>query len=151
VEASGARGVSPAMEGFYQRRTRATGHFFTQDQIHSMQARMVTDILRRVPGANVRTVAGTQGGGQAVSMGRTTGASGNRACDAIYYVNGQLFPVSADVGINAFVRPHDIEAMEVYSGAARIPSEFNTGMRGTRCGVVVIWTRSGPAARARSN
>jgi hypothetical protein len=151
VEANALRAMPAAIQGFYQRRSRAAGHFFTREQIGAMHPRAFTDILRRVPGANVRNVTGPQGGSQVVNMGRSTGASGSRSCDAVYFVNGMPFPVASDIGINAYIRPQDIEALEVYSGASRIPSEFNTGMKSSRCGVVVIWTRSGPSARSAGN
>jgi hypothetical protein len=35
----------------------------------------------------------------------------------------------------------DLEAMEIYTGTARVPLEFELG--NASCGVVVLWTRTG--------
>jgi hypothetical protein len=57
-----------------------------------------------------------------------------------------------DRGLDDF-SPHDIAAIEVYTGAARIPAEFNVTGRdqprwrtdqivgNPRCGVIALWTR----------
>lgn len=42
------------------------------------------------------------------------------------------------------VNPSEIEAMEIYSGPASIPAEFNTG---DVCGAIVIWTAEGGRRR----
>jgi hypothetical protein len=143
VAVVGRGGFSPEMAGFHQRRERGTGFYFTREEISSMRARTVTDVLRRVPGASIESIPGSFGNRQAIQMGRTTGVSGGRRCEAIYIVNGQYFPISTDVGINGFVRADEIEGMEVYSGSSRIPPQFN--VNNARCGVIVIWTRNGPS------
>lgn len=144
VEVEGRGRMSAGMVGFHERRERATGFFFTADDIAAMQARLVTDLLRRVPGATVQSIEGPYGRSQVVRMGRALGAAGARECSAVYYMDGIPFPVSADVGINTYVSIRDIEGVEVYSGTSRIPSRFNTGQMNTRCGVIAIWTRTGP-------
>jgi hypothetical protein len=35
-------------------------------------------------------------------------------------------------------------AVEVYAGTSQVPQEFSSGMYNTRCGIVIVWTRSGP-------
>jgi len=143
VDVHALRTMPAHIRAFYERRSRGNGHFFTREQIGTMRARDVTDVLRRVPGAAIRNVSGPQGTSQSVQMGRTTGISGARSCEAAFYMNGMPFPVRSDVGINSFVRPHEIEGIEVYSGASRVPSQFSASTHNTRCGVVVIWTRGG--------
>jgi hypothetical protein len=39
----------------------------------------------------------------------------------------------------------DIEALEVYTGASDVAGEF--AGRNAGCGVIVIWTKSGPSRR----
>jgi len=144
VEVQAMRAMAPELRGFYERRSRGSGHFFTHEDIGRMQARAFTDVLRRVPGVNVRPGSGRYGSNNTIQMGRATGISGSRACPVLYYMNGQPFPVSPEIGINHFVRPDEIAALEVYSGSSRVPSQFHASRHNARCGVVVIWTRSGP-------
>lgn len=135
--------LPPQLQGFYDRRSRGNGHFFTREQIERMQPRQLTDVLRRVPGVMVDGVPGPFGTSQMVQTGRTTGLAGQRSCPLVYYVNGAPFRVSADIGINNFIRPEDVAGIEVYTGAAGLPPQFNSGIQNSRCGVIVIWTRRG--------
>jgi hypothetical protein len=136
---------SPRLAGFYQRRERGVGYYYTQDDVKSSQARLFTDILRRVPGARVQTVQGPFGTTHVVQLGRTTGLS--RSCPLLYYMNGTPFRLGADADINDYVAPDDIAGVEVYTGTSRIPAAFNSGPNDARCGVVVIWTRDGSGPR----
>ncbi len=53
------------------------------------------------------------------------------------YVDGQELS-SADIDLT--LNPGDISAVEVYTGGAQMPPEFNRPAPG-RCGVIVIWTK----------
>jgi hypothetical protein len=142
IEATGARARTPALEGFYARRDRGAGTYFTRREIEAMNAREVTDILRRVPGARVVMIQGPFGATNVLQLVRSQGTS-VRPCPISYYVNGVPFPVRYEIGIDAYVRAQDLEAMEVYSGTSRIPSEFTSAGQTSRCGVVAVWTRVG--------
>ena len=142
--------MSPGLRGFHERRERGGGHFFTREQIERMHARLVTDILRRVPGVQIQAVPGPYETSYIIRMGRATGGMGSRPCPALFYVNGSPFPVKSDLAINQFVAPDDIEAVEVYTGTSRIPPEFSSNMHNSRCGVVAIWTRIGTYGRTPS-
>ena len=128
--------IPPHLRGFEERRQRGQGRFFTRAQIDKMHARSVTDILRRVPGFQFQPA---KMDGSSVQTGRT----GVRVCPVMYYINGSPFPVSADQSINSFLDSDGVEAIEVYSGSSSIPSQFNSTMYSSRCGVIVIWTRIG--------
>ena len=153
VEVTGARAATPQLVGFLERRDRGLGHFFTRADIESMNARDLTDILRRVPGARVVPVAGPFGTTNVLQLSRSQSAPNGRTCPILYYVNGVPFPVRTDIGIDAYLRAQDVEAVEVYSGSSRIPPEFTSTGQTSRCGVVGLWTRIGngrggkPAAR----
>lgn len=138
---------SPGTGGFEERRARGNGHFFTREEIDKMQARQITDVLRRVPGMRIQTGSGPFGGSQTAQTGRNVGSSGSRTCPMAYYMNGTPFSLTNDVSINHYLMPDDVVAMEVYSGASQIPSQFNSTGSTSRCGVVVIWTRSGVDAK----
>ncbi|HEX9310261.1 MAG TPA: carboxypeptidase regulatory-like domain-containing protein [Gemmatimonadaceae bacterium] len=142
VEVTGDTMIVPGMQGFQERKARGTGKFFTREDIERMQVRLFTDILRRVPGMQVQSTNGAYGAGYSVQSGRTQGISGGRTCPVLFYVNGAPFPLTGDIAINNFISPDEVAAVEVYMGASQIPAQFNTSLNNSRCGVVVIWTRS---------
>ena len=144
VEVTGQTTSARSVGGFFQRRERGLGFFLTGEEIAQLQARSLTDVLRRVPGAGIGGPQGNFGQRRGVQMGRGTGISGGQNCEAAFYVNGQPFPVSAtDQGIDAYVRPADVAGLEVYSGASTIPPQFASATN-SRCGAIVIWTWNGP-------
>jgi hypothetical protein len=127
--------VPAALRGFEERRARGPGVFFTRDEITRLQPRQLTDVLRRVPGVQVRSVNGTYGDNQSVIM------RGSR-CQMMFYVNGSPLPISADVPINHFVAIEEVVAIEVYA-PSEMPPQFNSTSYNARCGLVSVWTRSG--------
>jgi hypothetical protein len=131
------------LAGFYERRERGSGTFYTRDEIATMQVRLVTDVLRRVPGAQLQPVTGPFGTAHELTFGRGSGSAGFRACRVAYFVDGVVFDVAPDLGINSFVPVQDVAGIEVYSGSSRIPSQFNSSTGNSRCGVVAIWTWDG--------
>lgn len=147
VKVTADANFSPGMGGFEERRGHGNGKFFNRADIEKMQARQVTDVLRRVPGMRIQGGTGPFGGSQTAQTGRNAGSAGSRICPMAYYLNGTPFPLSNDVSINHYVTPDEVVAMEVYTGASQIPAEFNSTITTSRCGVVVIWTRIGVDAR----
>jgi hypothetical protein len=144
VEVRGAAALLPAMQGFEERRTRGKGHFFNRAEIARMQPRVLTDVLRRVPGVQVgAATGGSFGGNEMVRMDRAIGATGMRQCPVLFYINGMPFQITGDMSINQYVAPEEVIGVEIYSGSSQIPSEFQAGLMNSRCGVIVIWTRVG--------
>lgn len=131
----------PEIKGFLQRKGRGNGKFLTRDEIDGMQARVFTDVLRRVPGMKIDPREGNFGPSYAVQSTRTEGTNGGRGCPVLFYVNGVPFPVSSNLEINNYVALNEVAAVEVYTGASQIPSQFNSSTLNARCGVIVIWTR----------
>jgi outer membrane receptor for ferrienterochelin and colicins len=120
-----------ADRGFFERRRSAHGTFFTREEISAIQPRHLSDLLRTVTGIHVG--APSFGG---LPPARSRGPSGSgRQCPIQFYVDGTL--------THAFnideVMPRDVEGLEIYRGAATVPSVFNRGT--ANCGVIVIWTR----------
>lgn len=149
VEITAEPRVNPLYQGFLDRKARGLGSFFDRKDIDAMQPRLLTDVLRRVPGLRLETAGEGFGSGNRIQSARSSGAGGDRICPMEFYVNGSPMPLPRDGGgINHFITPEEVVGVEVYNGASQIPPQFNSGMYNTRCGVIVIWTRSGPEARS---
>lgn len=126
--------------GFWQRRDRNMGYYFTREDIEKARPMRTADLFRRVPGAKV--LRGPNGLGQLVTFERYRRIDGS-ICAAMLFVDGRAYIPSA-AGLDDFP-PDEVEAIEAYSGSSRVPAEFNAvgKQRGIepRCGVIVIWTR----------
>lgn len=126
--------------GFWERRQRNIGYYFTREDIEKARPLRTADLFRRVPGAKV--LRGSNGLGQLVTFERIRRIDGT-VCPATFYVDGRPY-VPSPAGLDDFP-PDDIEAIEAYSGSARLPAQFNAvgKQRGVEpmCGVIVIWTR----------
>jgi hypothetical protein len=131
--------VTPGIRGFEERRSRGPGVFFRRDDIERMQPRVLTDVLRRVPGLQIRPVRGGLGNNVSVQ------ARGSD-CPMLFYMNGSAFSLPPDQPINDFVAPEEVVALEIYSGSSEIPVQFS---HNNRCGVIMVWTRYGPEISRR--
>ena len=56
-------------------------------------------------------------------------------------------PDATSGGLDAFVAPADIRAIEVYHSSSGTPLQFQS-VRNAQCGSIVIWTKAGPQRRA---
>lgn len=114
--------VPSRLEGFYERRARGAGDFFTQRDIERMNPMRVADVLR--------TVAGFTPSSRGVNPP-------SRCNRATVWVNGA--PIRGNIN-NALdtVSPYDVQAMEVYKGVGELPPEY--GAFGSTC-AILIWTK----------
>jgi len=139
----------PAMRGYLERRSRGAGKFFNREEIEKMHARLFTDILRRVPGMQIQSVTGNSSSGYTVRSGRNGESVGaGRNCPVLFYMNGMPFPTGLD-GVNSYISPEEVEAVEVYTGASELPAQFNATAYNARCGVVLIWTLNGSDSKKK--
>lgn len=118
-----SRPASPAMRGFEQRRRTTAGSFITRQDVEAAHAVVLSDLLRRVPGARVVP----------------TGVSGHNVllrggCQPALWIDG--IRAASLVSFDLLAQPMDIEGIEVYRGP-ETPARFGTNS----CGAIVIWTR----------
>jgi len=114
-----------------------------------MHARLFTDVLRRVPGMQIQSITGNNSSGYTVRSGRNGESVGaGRNCPVLFYMNGMPFPTGID-GVNSYISPEEVEAVEVYTGASELPAQFNATAYNARCGVVLIWTLNGSDSKKK--
>jgi hypothetical protein len=120
-----------ANTGFYSRQAGGIGQFVTRSQIEARRPGQLSDMLRGMPGVQLRPTAFRD---SQASMGRTP--TGARRCSIQYFIDG--VPTVAGFNIDD-IPPGDIEALEIYYGSSQIPVQFNR--QNAICGVIVVWTR----------
>lgn len=131
------RGTSAvAAPGFGERKRRLNAVFVDRQRIDRERPMQLTDLLRGAPGIRLQPMRSLTGVNYVPQMRRAASLSGH--CPMSYYVDGMEFEPS-EQGINADIRPAEIEALEVYQ-PSQVPAQFSSG-RSARCGVLVIWTR----------
>lgn len=130
--------VHPMLRGFETRRALGVGTFMRQEDILKAQPRSVTDVLRRVPGLQIRPVPGPYGTNLSVVQ------RGSR-CPVMFFLNGSPFPI-LEAPITNFVSVEELIAVEVYN-PSELPAQFNSSASASRCGMVGLWTQYGRTAR----
>jgi hypothetical protein len=147
--------VPARFEAVYARAARSNGKFFSRQDIQQLNPYDVKSLLNLVPTVQTNdrgiTFQRCQAGlsGQSIAPGLKNNAGNQQAKVQIYIdgtrMTGRAFSSSDSTGpgneardVLRLVNPRDIEAMEVYSGVARIPAEFLNDA----CAVIAIWTKS---------
>lgn len=123
--------VNFRMRDFELRRASGRGQYLTDEQIQRSGASNIQDAVRGMRGVDL-DCSGTAFAGCRIRMARAP-----QRCSPEYYVDGQ---VDNDFGPSTPIR--DVIGIEVYTGPTDVPGEF--AGRNSGCGVVVLWTRSGP-------
>jgi hypothetical protein len=135
MESRASLGPQAALAMFERHRdARSGGAFIERADIELRHPHRLSDIVRSLPGVDMHANSVT--GEYEVRMARS-GSGYGRDCPVEFWIDGSRAP-----GLNIDdIRPGDVEAMEIYKGAATLPPEFN-GARGTAaCGTIAIWTR----------
>lgn len=139
LEATVERPDGPVMAGFNQRRREGFGTFFTREELKALHTTTrVREVLTTVPGVRVSE---HQGFGEYLEINR-------QSCPPKLLVDGQVWvrPPLEDMDADPMkefmdMRVGDIEAIELYKGAAQVPALFAGSDAG--CGVVAVWLRRG--------
>jgi hypothetical protein len=141
--------VSPGLRAFEERRASGGGYFITEKEIRKWDNGSMTNVIRTIPGIDIRcdNIHGMASGACHAATNRAKGklALSDNGCLVDIYMDGSLF--YTDVGPRGFQSDADLQklaanqfaAVEFYSGAARIPVQYNK--TGSSCGVLLLWTR----------
>jgi hypothetical protein len=119
------------LAGFWERRERGFGSFVTREQIEQREARDFVDLVRTIPSVRVGTGSN---GRNSIRFNRSIVG---KDCPPQYFVDGMRIENGSP---DEFV-PDDVEAIEIYPGAATLPVQFAPRPMSYTCGAVVIWTR----------
>lgn len=130
-------------KGFYERQDSNLGQFVTPEEIAIRPWRRFSEVLRSVPGVELRDVC-TPHCAQLIRMA----ASSVSQCVPTFYVDGRRINVRPDarsrweprglIDLDALAVGSDLAAVEVYRSIAETPAQFYG-----RCGSIVIWTKRG--------
>lgn len=126
-----ANAVDAGMAGFEQRRKTGFGYYYDTEALKQRSARTVADFLRTTPGV---TITPGMNGRDQVTLRGITSSSGR--CIPAVFIDGAKVAVPDGV-IDDVINQNDVRALEVYTGTASIPLEFQTN---TGCGAVVLWS-----------
>lgn len=135
VTVEAERSLGPRYANFERRRRTGGGQYLTREQIERGQFSTLQDIARSLRGVNVECSGGAQGCN--IRMVRAP-----MRCLPEYIIDDNVDNI---FGPTMPVR--DIEGMEVYTGPADVPGEY--AGRNAGCGVIVIWTKSGPPRKKK--
>ena len=123
---------APRYVDFERRRLNGRGQYLVKDDIEKAGYGSLQDAMRGLRGVNVDCGGGN---GCVIRMARAP-----MRCSPEYIIDERT-----DNTFGPFTPIRDIEGIEVYTGPSDVPGEF--AGRSAGCGVVVVWTRSGPTPK----
>ncbi len=126
--------------GFERRRRGAAGTFFDSDIVRRRSPYSVLQLLYEVP--SIRVLGS---GFQRTFIMRGGTGLGFNGCPPAFFLNGARMPADMLSELDLFVRPHELEGMEVYRGMV-VPPEFNVS---GACGAIAVWTKRNPRSPMR--
>lgn len=132
VAVQDAAPLSYRLADFERRRRTGRGHYLTDGEIRASGANTLQGAVRGIRGVEFDC--------RADAVCRIHMARAPNNCDPDYVVDSR---VDNMFGPTTPIR--DIVGLEIYSGPSDVPGEF--AGRNAGCGVIVIWTRFGPAGK----
>jgi hypothetical protein len=125
--------VPPHLRGFYERKLVGIGHFMTAEDIDAAGAAATSTLLQRVPG--IMVTDGAMFGTRTIRTLR----GGSHCGPVLIYLDGVRVSQLWQGDIDFLTDPRRLGAVEVYTGAAQIPVQYNP--TGSACGVILLWSR----------
>jgi hypothetical protein len=117
--------------GFTDRKKSGLGHYLTRDQIESHLPQSISDVFTTMPGLSLDY----SGGRPVIKSSRSSGGG----C-VNYYVDGVPYKQQSPGDIDEYMRPTELEAVEVYN-SEETPGEFQQA-GSTSCTTIVMWTKT---------
>jgi hypothetical protein len=143
------------LNGFYERKRRGFGKYLRREEIERHGRSNLAQVLSYVPGTAVLRrgmhdyIYFPRNGGPGLGRMRSSGGRAParwgppaNSCLPRLFVDGLRMAYDIDNDINSVVDPEQVEAVELFLGPSEIPVEYNDN--NSRCGVILIWTRSEP-------
>lgn len=134
-----------AAVGFYERRENGFGHFMEREEFRRRAVGNVADAFRALPRVQVRENPPSLTGPGELLNPHLLVRSGGRPCPPMLYIDGvEVHRGGTDsepLRPDDWLVPGDVEAVEVYTGAASTPLQY---VGRAPCGVVLVWTRHTP-------
>ena len=129
VTVTGRTALRGPMAGFYGRQAMGRGRYFTRADLEKRNPASLTVLLRSVPGFRVET-----------RQNRNQVRIRNSRCSPLVWVDGQAL-TGMEVDLDSF-DPMSFDGIEVYSGAASVPLEFQRNQAiSSSCGTIVMWSK----------
>lgn len=129
------------LAGFYERKRIGAGRFITQERLEQRESSSLPEVLSsELPG--VRIVS-TRWVSQGIRLR-------SQSCAPLVWIDGTPAP-AAEFDLSA-IPTMSVAAVEVYSGPATVPGEFQLPQGAHACGVIAVWSRmwdGSPRARRR--
>jgi hypothetical protein len=132
-----SREVSGPMAGFYRRRQSGSGRFFTRDEIERRNPQRLSDLFRNIPGIRI----------QPRGMMNSVRVRGSRCAPFVWLDGAPLSAMEFDLDA---VDPKSFDGIEVYSGPASVPVEYQGNRAASSsCGTILLWSRRGEPRAAK--
>lgn len=122
-------GYPARLRGYYERLARGTtGQFITREDLDQERTGLLTNVLQRAPGVQVRRGRGAP---QLSMRGRD--------CRPLVWLDAVALQ-AGDVDLDAF-DPSSLHGVELYLGATNAPLRFQGSTGKSECGTIMLWSR----------
>lgn len=133
-------GYAGPLAGFYERRARGDGVFFTHADFIRINAQRLSDVLRTVNGIGELGMRPNSTLSNSISSSRIVTRRVPERCYPLLVIDGMAQSNIGEISTEQF-DPRGLAGVEVYPDASRTPPEFLQIGNGSRCGTIVLWSR----------
>jgi hypothetical protein len=148
VKVSASRLRSRDRSGFIERVRTGPGRYMTSGQIAKRPATFASDLFRTIAGLKIGFATDTLATDMSIAVSPDDMSTSDRRilmrgidgdwCAPIMYLDGLAMPSMGADDLDAWIRPQDIEGIEIYSEAT-VPTQFQKWRGG--CGSIMIWKK----------